>query len=106
MTDVVVVLTTVPGDGTGEALARQLVEERLAACASLHAEMVSIYRWKGQLEREPERQLVIKTSRDRVAALEARLKALHAYDVPEFLVLPVEGASEAYRAWVVEQTRA
>jgi periplasmic divalent cation tolerance protein len=105
MTDIVVVLTTVADNEQAESLARQMVEERLAACVNLHPAMVSFYRWKGQVERDAERQLVIKTTRDRVPALEARLRALHAYELPEFLVMSVEHGSAAYAGWVVEQTR-
>lgn len=100
MTDVVIVLSTVPDDDSGERLARALVDEGLAACVNLHGPMVSIYRWKGKVERDAERQLIIKTTRDRVPALEARLKALHSYELPEFIVVAVEGGSEAYLRWV------
>jgi periplasmic divalent cation tolerance protein len=62
--------------------------------------MVSLYRWQGKLERDTERQMVIKTTRDRVPALEARLTQLHAYELPEFLVLSVDDASLAYVKWV------
>ena len=103
MTEIVVVLTTVADDDGAEVLARQLLEERLAACVNLHPAMVSFYRWEGQVTRDAERQIVIKTTRDRVPALEARLKALHTYDLPEFLVLPVEQGSEAYLVWVSRQ---
>ena len=102
MTDVVIVFSTVPDEESGERLARALVDERLAACVNLHGPMVSVYRWMGQVEREAERQLVIKTTRDRVPALEARLKALHSYELPEFVVLPIEGGSQAYLDWVGE----
>ena len=103
MTEIVVVLTTVADNDDAETLARQLVEERLAACANLHPAMVSFHRWKGQLEREAERQMVIKTTRDRVPALEQRLTQLHSYDLPEFVVLPVDSAGAAYAAWIAEQ---
>jgi periplasmic divalent cation tolerance protein len=63
MTDVVLVLSTVPDDESAERLARTLVDERLAACVNLHPPLVSIYRWKGQVENSAERQLVIKTTR-------------------------------------------
>lgn len=102
MTDVVIVLSTVPDEESGERLARALVDERLAACVNLHGPMVSVYRWKGKVEREAERQLVIKTTRDRVPALEARLKALHSYETPEFVIVSVEGGSQAYLDWVGE----
>jgi periplasmic divalent cation tolerance protein len=105
MTDIVIVLTTVADNDQAETLARQIVDERLAACVSVHPAMLSFYRWKGQIERESERQVVIKTTSDRVEALEARLRALHPYDLPEFLVLSVDRGSAAYRDWVVEQTR-
>jgi periplasmic divalent cation tolerance protein len=100
MTDVVIVLSTVPDDDSGERLARALVDEGLAACVNLHGPMVSIYHWKGKVERDAERQLIIKTTRDRVPALEARLKALHSYELPEFIVVAAEGGSEAYLRWV------
>jgi len=102
MTNVVVILTTMPDNGRTDELARTLVGERLAACVNVHAAMTSTYRWKDAVEREPERQIVIKTTRDRVAAVEARLRDLHPYELPEFLVLPVEGGSEAYLRWVAD----
>ena len=101
----VLVLTTVPDNERTEALARTLVDERLAACVNLHAPMVSIYRWKGQVARDTERQLVIKTTRDRLPALEARLGELHLYELPEFVVISVDEGSAAYLGWVIEQTR-
>jgi periplasmic divalent cation tolerance protein len=105
VTEIVLVLTTAPADERAEQLAQQLVLERLAACATVYPPMVSIYRWKGQLEREAERQIVIKTTRDRVAALETRLRQLHSYDLPELLVLAVDQVGAAYLDWVLEQTR-
>src|SRR5213593_1238064 len=104
MADVVVVLTTAPDDARTENLARTLVAERLAACVNVHAPMVSIYRWQEGIQRDAERQLVIKTTRDRVAALEARIKELHSYELPEFLVMSVDGGSDAYLRWVIAET--
>ncbi len=99
MADVVIVLTTMPDDARADELARTLVDERLAACVNVHGPMRSTYRWKGVVEQDAERQIVIKTRRDRVAALEQRLRSLHPYELPEFVV--IEGSpSEAYRAWV------
>jgi periplasmic divalent cation tolerance protein len=60
----------------------------------------SIYRWEGKVERATEHQLVIKTRADRVEAVKARLAALHPYDVPEVLVLPITGGSDSYLQWV------
>ena len=103
--DIVIVLTTAPDDDRAEAWARMLVEERLAACVNVHGPMISFYRWKGMVEREAERQVVIKTTRERVAALRVRLGELHSYELPEFVVLTVDNGSDEYLKWVVEQTR-
>ena len=103
MIEIVVVLTTVADNDGAATLARQLVDERLAACVNLYPVMESFYRWKGQVEREAERQMVIKTTRDRVGALEARLTELHSYDLPEFVVLTVHQAGAVYAAWIGEQ---
>ena len=100
MTDVVLILTTMPDDARSDKVARMLVDERLAACVNVHGPMTSTYRWKGDVECDRERQLVIKTTRDRVSALESRLRSLHPYELPEFVVVPVEGGSEAYLRWV------
>ena len=104
-TDLVIVLTTAPDDSRADSWARTLVEERLAACINVHGPMASFYRWNGIVERYGERQLVIKTTQDRLAALEARLEQLHAYELPEFVVLAVAGGSQAYLGWVTEETR-
>lgn len=98
---VVVVLTTIGADRDAATLARTLVDERLAACVNVLPAMTSTYRWKGAVEQEREQQLVVKTSADRLAALEHRLRELHPYELPEFLVLRSD-ASAAYRAWVEE----
>ena len=106
--DVIIVLTAAPDDERAEAWARTLVAERLAACVNVHGPMVSFYRWKGIVEREPERQVVIKTTRERLAALRLRLAELHSYELPEFVVLDVDNGVEGsheYLRWVVEQTR-
>jgi periplasmic divalent cation tolerance protein len=102
MVDAVVVLSTVPSEEAGETIARTLVEERLAACVNVLPPMTSFYRWRGAIERDTERQLVIKTTRARVPALQARMAALHPYELPEFLVLAVADGGEAYLRWIEE----
>lgn len=104
-TDAVVVLTTIAAEADAAAFARTLVDERLAACVNVLAPMTSVYRWKGAVEQEREQQLVIKTTASGVTALEARLKELHPYDLPEFLVLEASG-SEAYVDWIRAGTQA
>ena len=99
MADLILILTTMPDDERARALARTLVEERLAACVNVHGPMTSTYQWKGTLEHETEHQVVIKTTRERLPAVEARVLALHPYQLPEFIVLGAD-ASEAYGQWL------
>jgi periplasmic divalent cation tolerance protein len=99
----IIVLTTT-AEADAETLARTLVEERLAACVNVSAAIASIYRWKASVERESERQLVIKTTRERLPDLERRLHELHRYELPEFLVIDVNGGSAAYLAWLQAET--
>jgi periplasmic divalent cation tolerance protein len=102
---VVMVLTTL-GIGTDAgSIARTLVEERLAACVNVLPPMTSCYRWKGAIEEDREQQLVMKTTPDRVDALARRLRELHPYELPEFIVLDAT-ASEAYGVWVGESVSA
>lgn len=104
MTKVAIALTTISDQADADALARQLVDERLAACVSIGAPMTSLYRWKGAIERSVERQVVIKTTVDRLAALQARVQELHEYELPEFIVVSVDGGSDAYIAWIRGET--
>ena len=80
----VIVLTTLPSDFESRDFGRALVEERLAACVNLLPAMDSVYRWEGQIEHDTERQVIIKTSRERVVALWERIRELHPYETPEF----------------------
>ena len=100
----VIVLTTLPGDFEIRTFAKTLVEDRLAACVNLLAPMESVYRWEGQVEQETERQVIIKTSRDRVIALWDRIRELHPYETPEFVVLSIQDGSDAYLRWIGEST--
>ena len=101
----VLVLTTLPADpDTAVAFARTLVEERLAACVNVSGEMQSIYAWEDIVEEEDERQIVIKTTRDRLEGLWERVRELHSYEVPEFLVIPIVDGSEAYLHWMKQST--
>lgn len=97
---IVLVLTTWPADRDASAFARSLVEARAAACVALLPEMRSIYSWEGRVHDEPERQLLIKTTRGRVEAIRDMIRRSHPYDVPEFLILDVAASSEPYAAWL------
>ena len=95
-----IVMTTVVSPEEAARLGRTLVEERLAACATLLPAVQSIYHWKDQIESAAECMLLLKTATDRLPALEARLHELHSYQTPEFLVLAVEAGSHPYLAWL------
>ena len=98
------VLSTCSPDAAS-ALARQLVEERFAACCNAIPGVWSTYWWDGRLQTDTEVLMVFKAPADRVPALMARLAELHPYDVPEILALPVEAGFEPYLAWVDRETR-
>jgi len=102
--DYVIVLTTLPADSETAEFARTLVEERLAACVNILPPMESMYRWEGVVEQESERQIVIKTARERIVALWDRVRELHPYDVPEFVVIPIVDGNDAYLRWIAEST--
>jgi periplasmic divalent cation tolerance protein len=104
MTDILMVLVTAPSAEAAAGLARALVEERLAACGNVVPGLRSIYRWDGKLQDEAEALLVLKTTRARFGELRDRVLALHPYEVPEVVALPVEAGSERYLAWVAAET--
>ncbi|MBI1382729.1 MAG: divalent cation tolerance protein CutA [Planctomycetaceae bacterium] len=98
-----IVLVTCPDMGTAEGLARTLVDARLAACVQIQPGLVSVYRWRGAVERADEVALVAKTVVHRVAAVEAHIAASHPYEVPEILVLAPASAGAAYAAWLAAE---
>ena len=99
-----VVLVTAPDAEHARRIARALVEERLVACANLLTGVTSVYRWEGAVQEDAEVLLVLKTRAGRLDALEARLGALHPYDVPEFVALAPEHVAAPYLAWLVDAT--
>ncbi|MGH9716500.1 MAG: divalent-cation tolerance protein CutA [Candidatus Acidiferrales bacterium] len=106
MSDKIIVLVTCGSPKEARRIARSVVEARLAACVNvLRAPVESIYRWNGKVEIAREFLLVIKATRKRFAALDAEVRRLHSYDVPEILALPIERGSKAYLAWIDESTK-
>ena len=105
MSERVVAVSTVNKPEDAERIARALVERGLAACVNVVPGVVSIYRWKGQIEREGELLLVIKTRTERIEALREALVTLHPYEVPELIVLPIMGGHAPYLAWLDENTK-
>ncbi len=95
-----IVMTTAANPEEADRLGRTLVEERLAACATLLPPVQSIYRWEGKIESSAEMVLLLKTGVDQLRALEERLRELHSYQTPEFLVLEIEAGSHSYIRWL------
>jgi periplasmic divalent cation tolerance protein len=86
-------------------IAKAVVEERLAACANLIAKIRSIYRWEGKVCDEPESYLIIKTRQKLFQALKERITALHSYDVPEIIALPIVEGLDSYLEWIHKETK-
>ena len=99
------ILTTAGSPEEAELLARTFVDERLAACVNLVDAVRSIYRWNDAVQDDREVLLVIKTMRSRIDDLRDRLHAIHSYEVPEFVVVPIAEVSEAYGVWLKSATR-
>jgi len=101
----ILVLTHLPDRDSAEALARALVEARLAACVSIGTAVGSLYHWRGQIETAQEVPLAIKTSGDRYAAVEQAIRERHPYEVPEIIAVPIADGLPAYLDWIDAETR-
>ncbi len=95
-----VALTTTPDEATAERIVEALLADGIIACGTILPGARSIYRWRGAVERASESLVILKTRTDRVEELEERLEALHPYDLPELLVLPIEAGLAGYLAWI------
>ena len=102
--DPIVVLITAQNREEAIRLADMLVGAHLAACVQILPEMESVYRWQGAIERQLEVLLVAKTTKRRFAELEKQVRALHSYDVPEIVALPIVAGSAPYMKWLSEET--
>ena len=100
------VLTNLPDRAAAERLADSLIEKRLAACINILAPCRSVYRWKGAVQHDEEHPMLIKTTAEGYAALEAAIRAGHPYELPEIIAVPVERGLPAYLDWVAAQTGA
>ncbi|AEG43921.1 divalent-cation tolerance protein CutA [Isoptericola variabilis] len=105
MTDLVQVVTVVDSDDVANALVRDAVAARLAACGQVDGPLTSTYWWEGQVETATEWRATLKTTAERAAALEAFLVGQHPYDVPEVLTTPVTGGNPDYLRWVAGEVR-
>ncbi|MGC9457675.1 MAG: divalent-cation tolerance protein CutA [Halothiobacillaceae bacterium] len=102
--DHVLVLCTYPDQETARPIAAELVKSRLAACVNMSTPFRSIYEWKDEIREDDEVQLTIKTRRDRLPDLAARLRADHPYELPEILAVPVGGDAD-FMNWIDQCTR-
>ncbi|MET8822526.1 divalent-cation tolerance protein CutA [Streptomyces rochei] len=102
--EIVIAQTTINDEEQAKVLARGAVENRLAACAHIDQPFTAVYRWKNAIETAQEWRISYKTTTDRLPELEAWVSKQHSYEVPEWITLPVTGGSEAYLAWVVDES--
>jgi periplasmic divalent cation tolerance protein len=100
MTDKIVVFSTCGSEEEAVRIATHLVDAHIAACVNLIPKVRSIYRWEGKVEDSAEWLLLIKTSRERFAALQTALEAAHSYEVPEVIAVPIIDGSQDYLAWL------
>lgn len=102
--NIVVILVTAPDGSVAEKLARNLLQERLVACANIVPGLKSLYWWSGAVEVSDEVLLLLKARSEDVAAVAARVKALHPYEVPEVVATAVVGGLDSYLEWVAAET--
>jgi periplasmic divalent cation tolerance protein len=105
MSDCVVILVTAGSRAEGERIAEALVGEQLAACVNLVGPVRSIYRWESAIQRDDEWLLIIKARATQFDALATRVRAIHSYQTPEVIALPITAGSEAYLEWLRSVTR-
>ena len=101
---VIAVLTNLPDSGSAFNLARELVRLRLAACANVLPEVTSFYRWEGREEEAREHPVLIKSTRERYMELEAAIRKIHPYALPEIVAWPIELGLPEYLRWVEAET--
>jgi periplasmic divalent cation tolerance protein len=105
MNEILLVLTNVPDNETAIRISRELIEQRVAACVNILPGVLSVYRWQGAIEETHEVSLLIKTTQDAYPKLEAALKTMHPYEVPEILALPIFAGFPTYLDWVAAETQ-
>lgn len=103
MEQVLLVMTNLPDAASAQALARALVQAKLAACVNLQPGVLSVYRWQGKIEQANEVTLIIKTTQARYHQIEQAILAAHPYDLPEVIAMPLTGHA-AYLHWIQQET--
>ncbi len=105
MTDKLLVLTTAGSDEEARKIAHALVERKLAACVSTVPRIHSVYRWQDNVESADEFLLIVKTTKDHQEQVRSAIKELHSYDLPECIVVAVDGGSQEYLQWISESVQ-
>ena len=100
----VIVFTTVASEEQATAIATSLLNDKLAACINIFP-VQSLYTWKGEMAREREWQLIIKTRQQLFSELSAKISSLHEYEVPEIIIIPVVDGSPPYLQWLANSTK-
>lgn len=101
----ILVMTNVSETSTAHKIARQLIEQRLAACVNCLPAVQSLYRWQGEIEESTEITLLIKTTRISYAEVEATIKMLHPYQLPEIIAVPIVDGLPQYLGWIEQETK-
>jgi len=102
--DVILIYTTTPDTKTGAEIARTLLNERLVACVNVLPDIRSLYRWKGEICDETETALIMKTTSECFKEVEARIRQLHPYELPEIISIPISNGLADYLNWVHTET--
>lgn len=105
MTDKVIVLTTAGSEVEAKKITHALVEGKLAACVNIVPKIQSVYRWKGEVEEAEEFLLVIKTARSKQEEVNSAIRKLHSYELPECVVLAIDGGDEKYLRWIEDSLK-
>lgn len=105
MTDYRIVLTTAGSAHEAERIASALVEAQLAACVNIVSPVMSVYRWKGSVQKEQEWLLLIKTAASAFESVSKKIRELHSYDLPECIQLPIEAGTAEYLNWIAENVK-
>jgi periplasmic divalent cation tolerance protein len=101
---VILVLTNFPDEAGAKELAEKLIDDRLAACINILQGCTSFYRWQGLIEMTNEIPVLIKTTVEHYDAVEQTIKAIHPYELPEILAVPIDNGLPAYLQWVIDET--
>lgn len=102
--DIVVIYCTVPSKKQAEQIAKTLLKNKLAACVSLIDKVVSHFNWEGELCKENEVLMMIKTRRENYTKIKLVIESMHDYTVPEIIAVPIVDCSEEYMKWLIQET--